>query len=41
VLEEFAQHRDIDFAYPTQRFYDNRVEGKLAATPPGQRPSGL
>jgi len=28
VLDEFAQHADIDFAYPTQRFYDNRAEGK-------------
>ncbi len=28
VLDEFARHDDIDFAYPTQRFYDNRAEGK-------------
>jgi hypothetical protein len=28
VLEEFAKHKDIDFAYPTTRFYDNRTEGK-------------
>ena len=28
LLEEFQQHKDIDFAYPTQRFYDNRTEGK-------------
>jgi small-conductance mechanosensitive channel len=28
VLEEFAKHDDIDFAYPTQRFYDNRTESK-------------
>jgi len=28
VLHEFAKCADIDFAYPTQRFYDNRVEGK-------------
>jgi len=28
VLDAFAQHADIDFAYPTQRFYDNRTEGK-------------
>ena len=24
----FAAHSDIDFAYPTQRFYDNISEGK-------------
>jgi small-conductance mechanosensitive channel len=30
ILEEFAKHRDIDFAYPTQRFYDNKIEGKQA-----------
>lgn len=30
VLKEFAKHKDIDFAYPTQRFYDNSTEGKLA-----------
>lgn len=34
ILEEFAKHDDIDFAYPTQRFYNNTVEGK-----PGTRPS--
>jgi hypothetical protein len=28
VLVEFAQHSDIDFAYPTQRFYSNPTEGK-------------
>lgn len=28
VLKEFAKHNDIDFAYPTMRFYDNRGEGK-------------
>jgi len=28
VLSEFARHEDIDFAYPTQRFYDNRFESK-------------
>jgi len=27
VLKEFAQHKDIDFAYPTQRFYNNLAEG--------------
>jgi len=28
ILLEFAKHNDIDFAYPTQRFYDNKTEGK-------------
>ncbi|MFC1544496.1 mechanosensitive ion channel family protein, partial [Gemmatimonadota bacterium] len=30
ILEEFAKHDDIDFAYPTVRYYDNRIEGKRA-----------
>lgn len=29
ILTEFAEHPDIDFAYPTTRFYDNRSEGKV------------
>ncbi|MCR9144085.1 MAG: mechanosensitive ion channel family protein [bacterium] len=28
VLEEFANHQDIDFAYPTTRYYNNKSEGK-------------
>jgi len=28
ILEEFAACDDIDFAYPTQRFYNNILEGK-------------
>jgi hypothetical protein len=28
ILEEFARCDDIDFAYPTIRYYDNPVEGK-------------
>ena len=28
ILLKFEEHKDIDFAYPTQRFYDNRSEGK-------------
>ncbi len=28
VLREFAKSPDIDFAYPTQRFYNNLLEGK-------------
>lgn len=33
VLNEFAKHDNIDFAYPTQRFYNNLTEGK-----PGTKP---
>jgi len=32
VLEAFAGADDIDFAYPTQRFYDNTTEGKPGAS---------
>ncbi|MDD5697888.1 MAG: mechanosensitive ion channel family protein [Victivallaceae bacterium] len=28
VLVEFAQHKTIDFAYPTRRFYNSLTEGK-------------
>lgn len=28
ILEQFAKHKDIDFAYPTQRFFNNLKEGK-------------
>lgn len=31
ILQEFAECDDIDFAYPTQRFYNNRLEGKSGA----------
>jgi len=34
ILREFAACDDIDFAYPTTRFYDNRAEGKPALRPP-------
>ena len=30
ILDEFAKHKDIDLAYPTQRFYNNLTEGKQA-----------
>ncbi len=33
ILEEFHRHVDIDFAYPTRRFYDNVVEGKPGLVP--------
>jgi small-conductance mechanosensitive channel len=36
ILETFAEHQDIDFAYPTQRFYANDREGK-----PGTRPENI
>jgi len=31
ILDAFAAAEDIDFAYPTQRFYDNVTEGKPGA----------
>ena len=31
ILNAFAAYSDIDFAYPTQRFYDNIREGKPGA----------
>lgn len=31
ILTEFGACNDIDFAYPTTRFYDNLKEGKQAA----------
>lgn len=34
VLDAFAGFEDVDFAYPTQRFYDNRFEGKPGARAP-------
>jgi small-conductance mechanosensitive channel len=36
VLDVFGQHQDIDFAYPTQRYYLNHREGK-----PGTRPEAV
>ena len=30
VLRDFAEHPEIDFAYPTTRFYNNRTEGPMA-----------
>ena len=33
ILDAFAAHDDIDFAYPTQRFYDNEREGKHGTRP--------
>jgi small-conductance mechanosensitive channel len=34
ILKEFAKSADIDFAYPTQRFYNNVQEGKEGTKPP-------
>lgn len=34
VLDQFAKHDDIDFAYPTTRFYNNLSEGKIGTKPP-------
>ncbi len=31
ILTEFAKHDDIQFAYPTQRFFNNAQEGKSGA----------
>jgi small-conductance mechanosensitive channel len=31
ILEDFGKCNDIDFAYPTQRFYNNALEGKPEA----------
>jgi hypothetical protein len=31
VLDAFAQRTDIDFAYPTQRMFDNVREGRSGA----------
>jgi small-conductance mechanosensitive channel len=35
ILREFAGEPDIDFAYPTTRFYDNPSEGRPGIRPPG------
>jgi small-conductance mechanosensitive channel len=31
ILKEFTQKKDIGFAYPTQRFYDHRLESERGA----------
>ena len=38
ILEAFAEAPSVDFAYPTQRFYDNKQEGKPEAGGPPQGP---
>lgn len=32
ILIEFDKYEDIDFAYPTVRYYNNKIEGKLNST---------
>ncbi len=39
ILDRFALCDDIDFAYPTQRYYDNRSEGKPGARAGGAEPA--
>jgi small-conductance mechanosensitive channel len=36
ILRTFAKNDDIDFAYPTTRFYDNLREGKSGTKPSGE-----
>ncbi|MDX1503619.1 MAG: mechanosensitive ion channel family protein [Thermoanaerobaculia bacterium] len=38
ILTRFAERDDIDFAYPTQRFYRNDREGKPELKPSGEPP---
>ena len=33
ILQAFHEHSDIDFAYPTTRYYDNTSEGKAGLHP--------
>jgi small-conductance mechanosensitive channel len=40
ILNEFARCPDIDFAYPTRRWYNNRVEGKSGIGPGSVNDSG-
>lgn len=35
ILDRFDEHDDIDFAYPTIRYFDNPTEGKPGTTPLG------
>jgi small-conductance mechanosensitive channel len=34
ILDAFAREDGIDFAYPTYRYFDNRLEGKPGTRPP-------
>jgi small-conductance mechanosensitive channel len=37
VLTSFSKYDDIDFAYPTQRFYNNLTEGKSGTIPQNKK----
>lgn len=37
ILTRFADHDDIDFAYPTTRYYYNAIEGKPGTLPPDEQ----
>jgi small-conductance mechanosensitive channel len=37
ILSEFSKANDIDFAYPTTRFYENISEGKSGTKPGGSK----
>ena len=39
ILSEFSKNNDIDFAYPTTRFYENISEGKSGTKPRDQKPT--
>ncbi len=41
ILQEFGKCSDIDFAYPTQRFYNNVVEGKDSTKPVTKQTASL
>ena len=41
LLQVFADNDDMDFAYPTQRFYMNHHEGKLPLRAPGSPPRAV
>ena len=42
ILDGFAVHDDIEFAYPTRRIFQNAIEGKPGVLPGVQRsPTGL
>lgn len=41
VLRAFSMHKDIDFAYPTQRIYYNPTEGKQANIVSALRPETI
>lgn len=40
ILDAFSGAEDIDFAYPTTRYYDNRAEGKRGAGQTGSESAG-